>query len=182
MIYRFKLVSEEVNNFSRVIDIDADASFLDLRNAILDSVDYSKDNIDSIYICSDDWEKEKEVTHEDLGLSSSDTDTWLMAETPLSDLLEEERQKLIFLFDNLAGRAFFMELKEILTGTHLDAPVCKSKVGHAPKQEMELPEVEEKIAKIEKADTSATFFDSDFEDGYGDDDLSDLDMLDGTEP
>ena len=46
MVYKFKLVSDEVSNFSREIEIDANSTFLQLRNAILDSVGYSKDDID----------------------------------------------------------------------------------------------------------------------------------------
>ncbi len=42
MIFNFRLVSDEVDNFRREISIDADATFLDLRNAICDSVDYDK--------------------------------------------------------------------------------------------------------------------------------------------
>ena len=43
MVYRFKLVSDEVSNFSREIEIDSENTFLQLRNAILESVDYTKD-------------------------------------------------------------------------------------------------------------------------------------------
>lgn len=183
MIYRFKLVSDEVDRFSRVIDIDADATFLDLRNAILDCVEYTKDNIDTFFLCTDDWEKEKEVAHEDTGLGDSDTDTWLMRETPISELIEDERQKLVFLFDNLSGRAFFMELKEIIAGKHLDAPACISKVGKAPRQETDIVDVEEtlaKTAKNAKAD-ELSIFDSEFEDAYGDDDLSGFESRDAAD-
>ena len=37
MIFTFRLVSDEVDNFKREISIDSDATFLDLRNAICDS-------------------------------------------------------------------------------------------------------------------------------------------------
>ena len=59
MVYKFKLVSDEVSNFSREIEIDANSSFLQLRNAILDSVDYSKDDIDSFFLCDDEWQREE---------------------------------------------------------------------------------------------------------------------------
>ena len=62
MVYRFKIVSDEVDNFCREIEIDADASFLELRNAILDSVGFSKDELNSFFLCDDDWEKKEEIT------------------------------------------------------------------------------------------------------------------------
>ena len=34
MIFNFRIVSDEVDNFKREIKIDADATFLDLKNAI----------------------------------------------------------------------------------------------------------------------------------------------------
>ena len=48
MIYNFRIVSDEVDNFKREIQIDADATFLDLRNAICDSVCYEKTQLSSL--------------------------------------------------------------------------------------------------------------------------------------
>ena len=42
MIFNFRIVSDEVDNFRREIQIDADATFLDLKNAICESVAYDK--------------------------------------------------------------------------------------------------------------------------------------------
>ena len=62
MIYKFRIVSDEVDNFKLEIAIDSDDTFLRLRNAILDAVGYTKDQFDSFFICGDDWTKEKEIT------------------------------------------------------------------------------------------------------------------------
>lgn len=98
MVYKFLILSDEVDNFGREISIDADATFLDLQNIILDSVGYTKDQITSFFICDDDWERKTEVTLIEMD-SSSEEDSWLMESTKLSELLEEERQKLIFVFE-----------------------------------------------------------------------------------
>ena len=107
MIYKFRIVSDEVDNFKREIAIDADDTFLRLRNAILDSVGYSKDQMDSFFICDDDWSKQKEITLVEMD-TDSDQDIWLMEDTQLSELIEDEGQKLIFVFDYMTDRAFFM--------------------------------------------------------------------------
>ena len=73
MVYRFKIVSDEVDNFCREIEIDSDANFLELRNAILDSVGYTKDEMSSFFLCDEAWQKCEEITLEDMG-SSSDED------------------------------------------------------------------------------------------------------------
>ena len=57
MIYKFRIVSDEVDNFKLYICIDPDASFLELHDSILDSVGFSKDQMTSFFICDDDWEK-----------------------------------------------------------------------------------------------------------------------------
>lgn len=145
MVYRFKLVSDEVSNFSREIEIDSENTFLQLRNAILDSVDFTKDELDSFYLCDDEWNKQEEITLEDMGDSSSDRDQWLMEDTPLSELIEEEGQRLIFEFDYLTQRSFFMELKEVYPTRHLSDPVCTLKRGKGPNQAVNINEFEKKI-------------------------------------
>ena len=99
MVYRFKLVSDEVSNFSREIEIDSQNTFLQLRNVILESVDYTKDELDSFFLCNDDWEREEEITLEDMGNLAIDQDWWLMESTPIGELVEDEVQKLAFVFD-----------------------------------------------------------------------------------
>ncbi len=159
MVYRFKLVSDEVSNFVREIEIDSEHSFLQLRNAILDSVGFSHDELDSFFICDEDWNKEEEITLEDMGVTASDRDLWLMESTPLEELIEEEGQKLIFVFDYLTERSFFMELKEIIPERDLDSPVCTMRKGSGPKQSVDLTEFENQIDV--KAASSVEFEDDD---------------------
>lgn len=151
MVYKFKLVSDEVSNFSREIEIDANSTFLQLRNAILDSVGYSKDDIDSFFLCDEEWQREEEITLEDMG-SSSDQDVWLMEDTTLNEMIEEEGQKIIFVFDYMTERSFFMEMKESIPGRHLSEPICTVKRGNAPAQNVDLDEFEKQIDQnVEKS-------------------------------
>ncbi len=164
MVYKFKLVSDEVSNFAREIEIDAESSFLLLRNAILDSVGYSKDDMDSFFLCDDDWNKHEEITLEDMG-SNSDQDIWLMEDTPVGELVEEEGQKLIFVFDYMTERSFFMEMKEMIPGKNLMDPVCTFKKGKAPRQVVDIEEIE---SKIDQSIAARKIEDLDIEDLYGD--------------
>ena len=100
MIYKFRIVSDEVDNFKREIAIDADATFLSLRNAICESVGYDKGQMNSFFLCDNGWEKGKEITLEDMGSDSSE-DVYLMDESVISDFIEDEGQRLIFVFDYL---------------------------------------------------------------------------------
>lgn len=175
MVYRFKLVSDEASNFAREIEIDSDSTFLQLRNAILDSVDYTKDDMDSFFLCDDDWQRQEEITLEDMG-SSSDCDIWLMEDTPVGELVEDEGQKLVFVFDYLTERSFFMELKEIIPGRSLSDPVCTMKKGKAPVQKVDMDEFDAQIDAVAMKQ-AADVLDVDFysEGGYNPEDLEGLD-------
>ena len=166
MVYRFTIISDEVDNFRREIQIDSDATFLDLHNAILKSVNYSNDQMTSFFICDDNWEKETEITLEDMG-TSSDMDSWVMEETPLNELLEDEKQHLLYIFDPLADRAFFMELSEIITGKSLSVAECTKSIGDAPQHLLDFDQL---MATQVAAST--------LDDTFGDDEDFDLDELD----
>ena len=176
MVYRFKLVSDEADNFSREIEIDSEASFLQLRNAILDSVGYSKDELDSFFLCDDDWQKEEEITLEEMD-TSSDRDTWLMETTPLDEMIEDEGQKLIFIFDYLTDRCFFMEMKEAIPGRNLTEAICTLKQGKAPAQHVDMEEFEKTIDdKVSKEfEITDDFYD---ENQYNEEDVQDFGFVD----
>ncbi|OAV66800.1 Plasmid pRiA4b ORF-3-like protein [Bacteroidales bacterium Barb7] len=144
MIYRFLLLSDEVDDFKREIQISSEATFLDLHNAILDSVNYDKDQMTSFFLCDDDWTKGAEVTLVEMD-TSSDVDIFLMESTRLDELLDEERQKLLFVFDYMTERAFFMELREIITRKDLTAAVVSQSRGKAPVRVIDFEEYENKL-------------------------------------
>ncbi|MDE6512974.1 MAG: hypothetical protein K2L05_02170 [Muribaculaceae bacterium] len=170
MIYNFRVVSDEVDNFRRDIQIDADATFLDLRNAIYDSVGYDKNQMCSFFICDNEWEKEREITLEDMGLDASE-DSYLMEDTILSDEIEDEGQRLMLTFDYMNDRAFYMEMKSAEPGKTLMEPLVASAMGNAPKQESELEIIEP--SKAAAANKEVEEFDAEFygSDSYNDDEF-----------
>lgn len=135
MVFRFLILSDEVDDFKREIKIDAEATFLDLHDAILESVGYTKDQMCSFFICDDDWSKNTEITLVEMD-TTSEVDNYIMAETRLEELLEDEHQKLMFVFDYMTERAFFMELREIEPGKDLDKAICQqiNRCLHLPRR------------------------------------------------
>ncbi len=164
MVYKFTILSDEVDTFVREIGIDSEASFFDLHNAILDSVDYEKNQMTSFFICSDDWEKGQEVTLVETE-SSSEYDNLVMDETKLEDLISDENQKLIYVFDMMSDRVFFMELTEIVPRQSLDKAVCLTTEGNAPIQIL----ADDELVVVPKTTLDENF--------YGDEDYE-LDELD----
>jgi hypothetical protein len=133
MVYRFLLLSDEVDDFNREIQISSQATFFDLHKEILKTTGYDKQQMYSFFICGDDWNKQTEITQIEMD-TSSEEDSFIMENTLLEDLLEEEHQKLLYVFDQLTERGFFIELREIITGKNLKKPVCTKVTGKPPKQ------------------------------------------------
>lgn len=133
MIYRIKLICEEVDGFVREIKIDSEATFLDLNNIILKSCGY-QDDMTSFFICNDDWEREQQVTREDMGGGMYDDEAYIMDSTHLSELIEEEGQKMEYIFDPFEERSFYLKVQEEITGEELDEPVISREKGEAPQQ------------------------------------------------
>ena len=98
MIYRFTLISDEVDDFIREIKIDSEATFFDLHEAILKAAGYKDDQMTSFFICDDDWEKDQEITLEDVKQEND------------SDDLDKYHQNVIY----LSGMGHIQEYTEYI--------------------------------------------------------------------
>jgi Plasmid pRiA4b ORF-3-like protein. len=174
MVYRFLLLSDEVDNFKREIQISSQATFLDFHKEILKSTGYDINQLYSFFICGDDWSKQTEITLIEMD-TSSEVDCYVMENTLLEDFIEEEHQKLLYVFDMLNERVFFIELREIITGKDLKDPLCTRSVGKAPKQIMDFELVMSEIS----SDLDENFYG---DDAYNDEDLDGLDDNSFEEP
>jgi hypothetical protein len=173
MIYRFILVSDEVEDFRRDILIDSDATFLDLYHIILDATGYSKDQITSFFICDDEWVKQTEITLIEMD-SDADRDSYVMERCRIGDLVDEEGQRLIYVFEPLTDRCFFMELREIIIGQTQQQPAIIKSIGQSPKQTSPMEALDFTATPAADADTlddEEDFIDSYDEDHYDDEDL-----------
>ena len=170
MIYKFLLLSDEVDNFKREIQISSQATFLEFHNEILKATGYDENQLYTFFICGDDWSKQTEVTLIEMD-TSSEEDSYVMDVTLLEELIEDERQKLLYVFDQLSERVFFIELHEIITGKDLKSPVCSKSVGEPPKQNVDF----DLIANDITTDLDENFYG---DDAYNDEDLEGLDGLD----
>lgn len=132
MIYKINFACEEGVKFRRSFEADSEATFLDLHKAILESLGWPDDQMTSFFLCNDRWEKEQEVTLVPMG-NNFEFDNMVMDDTRLSDLMEEQGQRLIYVFDPMFERYFFGSLKEILPG-FMDGVKCVEQSGEAPKQ------------------------------------------------
>ena len=180
MLYRIKYICDEVDGFVREIKIDSDSSFLDLCKVILKSCNYPDDQMTEFFVCDDEWERHEQITREDMGNDDIDTDVYLMAKTPLCDFIEDKGQHFEFVFDPFAERSFFLDVKELIPGEHLDEPEIIRSKGEAPQQlqDFDDPFADAIVAKANKGFSAGDDDDDDFmysgEGGLFNDDELDL--------
>lgn len=147
MIYRFLLLSGENEEFSREVELKSTQTFQELHQAIRDNCKYRSDEMASFYICNEDWEKEKEVTMFSFDDENADS---LTMDQPISNLVTEKNQKLIYIFDFYNERGFFVELIAIHHETDgIAYPRWVHSAGNPPEQFMDI-----------------SMFDNEFEDEY----------------
>ena len=173
MTQKYTLFSQEVEDFVLEIKIDADSRFIDLHNLILQACHYTEGNQHCFMICDEDWRvQERIMLHEDRSLRS-DEDLNLMDSSVIGDFLEEEGQRLAYLFDPENKRYFLMELTENIFGQPQKEPTISRRHGQAPAQHLETPAEETKIT------TENTDMDENF---YGNEDFAEEDIdLEGFE-
>lgn len=163
MLFLIKFISDEVDGFLRELKIDSDATFLDLNKAVLESCGYPDDQMTSFYICDDEWERGQQITREDMGVGDADEDIYVMEDTRLSELVEDEGQHLEFVFDPFADRSFFIDVKEVIPGETLKNYVITRAKGSAPKQIAEM-DLDLSSLKTKKIGASPMPTDEDFRD------------------
>lgn len=145
MIFKFRLISSEKDDFVRDFDISSDQTFYDLHMAIQKNCKYDPSQIASFFLCNNEWEKETEITlfeiNERIGSA-----TLAMDKSLLSDHIIELKQKLIYIFDIFNERAFFIEVVAIRDDDPSKSyPRCTFSEGTPPVQillDMPIPENE----------------------------------------
>ncbi|HBT85657.1 MAG: hypothetical protein PHO13_02535 [Fermentimonas sp.] len=182
MIFKFLILSDEVDNFKREIKIDSDATFLDLYNTILDCTGYNSKEMASFFLSDNKWRKKQEITLVEMD-TDSDVDSLTMDECVLSDYLEDEKQKLMFVFDYLNERALFIELSEIIPGKNLKKPLCTISEGEAPSQIIDFQDIKQDDVSLDLGESffGDESFDIDELDKEGFDGIDELDNSSDTE-
>ena len=181
MLFRFTIISDEVDEFLREIKIDADSTFLDFCEAILASCNYEDDQVTSFYITNDEWEKQCEITREDMGFTPYDEDVYTMDKTSLRSLLDDVPMRLKFIFDTFNNRAFYIELKEMIPGKNLKKAQITRSIGDAPAEILVEEKPAKKGAKPQQTDDNVADESFHGSEGFKDDDFSNegLDISDG---
>ena len=156
MIFKFRLLSSENDDFIRDFEISSEQTFYDLHLAIQKNCNYDTAQIASFFLCNNDWEKEKEITLFDLSEEPGKS-TLVMDNSIISQHITGLRQKLLYIFDFFNERAFFIEVVDIRDIVSSKSyPLCTLSQGLPPVQIL-LDEISRGIDYLNDADTDDNF-------------------------
>lgn len=117
MIFKYRLLSDEVEDFVRDIEIPFDATLLDFHKCILSALEYNPCENASFFESDSEWEKLREYTLFDMGSDGVDIDEDDDIEAPvpmkgvkLGQATPNKFDRLIYVFDMFNERGFYVEL------------------------------------------------------------------------
>ena len=108
MIFRFRMLSDENDNFVRDYEVPYDMTLLDFHRFLLESLEY-EECMTSFFTADERWEKLGEFTLMDMGEDSPGAPRPMESVT-LGQIIHNLRDRLIYLFDMFGDRAYFLEL------------------------------------------------------------------------
>ncbi len=127
MIYLFRIISDEKQDFYRDLVIDGSDTFLDFHSVIQKDLGYDPTQLASFFITNDRWEKQQEITLIDM-MQDPSVPAVTMEQVTLDEHISGESQRMIYVFDFFSERAFFIELLEASDQT---SPRETPFIGHA---------------------------------------------------
>lgn len=175
MVLKFRLISNEQDDFIRDIEILADQTFFHFHETIQDNLQFDKSQIASFFICNQQWEKEQEITLFELTEEEA-TKVLIMDNTVVGEYMKDIHDKMLYVFDVFNERLFFIELMETLKqDPAITYPRCSLEEGLAPRQI-----ILDSIFSSKSEEENTPLADSSFDDEMFDDE--DLDRLGFDQP
>lgn len=111
MIYRFRIILDTDDDVFRDIEIEASNTLEDFHNAITQSFGFDGQEMASFYTTNDLWEEGEEICLFDV--SDEPDGVRIMSETYLEDIVDEEKTRLLYVYDFLNMWTFMVELADI---------------------------------------------------------------------
>ena len=134
MVYKFRILSDEVDDFVRDLDIISGHTFFNFHQALQQELRYDPSQLASFFLSNDRWEKVKEFTLFDMS-DENRSDVVFMDKAVISDYITAVKQKLLYQFDYFSDRVLYIELEAIYEEKAGDLyPVITRRQGLPPRQ------------------------------------------------
>lgn len=152
-IYKFRLLSDQNDEFVRDIEIQAIQTFEDFHHTIADCAPLYGSELASFHICDQKWNKLKEITLIDMleGQELDDEEdgkpleeTFIMKDSKIKDFINEPHQRLLYEYDFLNLSTLYIELlsvhKQKEEGIYPVCTLSKGNLKEEPTPDMMLEE------------------------------------------
>jgi len=121
-VYKFRLESEDQEEFIREIEVRSDQTFKDLHEFLIKTIKLDGKELASFHITNDNWEKLIEITlidmsgeaDEELKTDDQVQTIFIMSETILDRFFDEIGQRMVYEYDFLQMQTFHLELLGII--------------------------------------------------------------------
>jgi hypothetical protein len=108
-IYKFRVIIDTEQDVFRDIEIETDATFEKLHEAVLDAFDFDAGEMASFYMSNEQWEKGLEIPLMDMAGDAALS----MKSTKLSDMVSKPSEKVLYVYDFMRMWIFYVELMEV---------------------------------------------------------------------
>ena len=109
-VFKFRVLVDATDDVFRDIEIKSDQTLQDLYDCIVTAFEFNGGVMAAFYVSNDEWERGAEFTLLDMSENNDAKNT--MAKAVLNDLVEEENQKFILVYDFMRMWCFYVELIE----------------------------------------------------------------------
>lgn len=188
--YKFRVFYDDVEDFIRDIEILSHDNFESFHQILYQSIGLKGNELASFFICDVKWNKQKEITLIEMGddaftnepeyeegddfSTKSNLPRAVMKDSVLKDFITDPHQHIIYEYDFLNTKTFYMELMKILPKQDgVEYPRCSYASKELPKevQNWNIPNPEDDFLE-EHYDEQ-----DDYQDGYNDEDQLDLNNI-----
>lgn len=111
MVYKFRVILDAEDDVFRDIAILDDDTLEDLHNAIFNAFGFDGMEVASFYTCDETWNQEEEISLFDTGDIVGEQK--IMSDYKLSDILDKQNTKIIYVYDFINMWTFLVELAAI---------------------------------------------------------------------
>ena len=108
-IFKFRVIIDTELDVFRDIEIETNATFEKLHEAILDAFDFESGEMASFYMSNEQWEKGLEITLMDMALEAALS----MKTTTLAEMVSKPSDKVLYVYDFMRMWIYYVELIEV---------------------------------------------------------------------
>lgn len=164
--------TEGDNNIFRDIEMPSNATFEEFHIAIQESFQFDNSQMASFYETDDSWERGDEIMLMDMSMDDKQ-EVRLMKDVLLGEVLAQQDDKMLYVFDFLVMWTFFVEVVSLGTVSNDEVyPNVVLSVGESPDQESKSAEdlfgamKSEMMPGAEEDDEDDDFDEFDMENNY----------------